>query len=193
MGKIKKILENESIGGTQSTDVYPVTSTKAVYDTSNKVLDDYIQHLKKTSTFAGIATPTTNPGTPDVPVFYFAVEAGIYSNFNGISVSDGEIAILEWKGSWIKKTTDFATQQQIVRLDEKIDDKTNEINVAKEEALQAIAENEQSAIANFNSQRVTPEMLSESTKQLIEASGGGTITNLPDDEDLTSVDDVTGS
>ena len=193
MGKIKKILENESIGGTQSTDVYPVTSTKAVYDTSNKVLDDYIQHLKKTSTFAGIATPTTNPGTPDVPVFYFAVEAGIYSNFNGISVSDGEIAILEWKGSWIKKTTDFATQQQIVRLDEKIDDKTNEINVAKEEALQAIAENEQSAIANFNSQRVTPEMLSESTKQLIEASGGGTITNLPDDEDLTSVDDGTGS
>ena len=26
MGKIKKILENELIGGTQSTDVYPVTS-----------------------------------------------------------------------------------------------------------------------------------------------------------------------
>lgn len=47
MGKIKKILENELVGGTQSTDVYPVTSTKAVYDTNNKVLDDYIQHLKK--------------------------------------------------------------------------------------------------------------------------------------------------
>lgn len=47
MGKIKKILETELVGGTQNTDVYPVTSTKAVYDTSNKVLDDYIQHLKK--------------------------------------------------------------------------------------------------------------------------------------------------
>lgn len=193
MGKIKKILENELIGGTQNTDVYPVTSTKAVYDTSNKVLDDYIQHLKKTSTFAGIATPTTNPGTPDGNVFYLATEAGVYTHFDGISVAVEEVAILEWKGSWIKKTTDFATQQQIVRLDEKIDDKTNEINVAKEEALQAIAENEKSAITNFNSQRVTPEMLSESTKQLIEASGGGTITNLPDDEDLTSVDDGTGS
>lgn len=82
---------------------------------------------------------------------------------------------------------------EVARLDEKINDKTNEINVAKEEALQTIAENEQSAIANFNAQRVTPEMLSESTKQLIETSGGGTITNLADDEDITSVDDNAGS
>lgn len=86
-----------------------------------------------------------------------------------------------------------ATQVKVEVLNRKIDAQKNEINVAKEEALQAIAKNEQSAITNFNSQRVTPEMLSESTKQLIEASGGGTITNLPDDEDLTSVDDGTGS
>lgn len=31
MGKIKKILESELVGGIQDTDVYPVTSTKAVY------------------------------------------------------------------------------------------------------------------------------------------------------------------
>ena len=269
MGKIKKILENELIGGTQSTDVYPVTSIKAVYDENNERLDNILNRrgvvnistnynsehtaevltlaqalskvpstdrvlgfqgkylasdgwhtiiyigdsltswsdttkwidladkifnsISNNATFAGIATPTTNPGTPDGPVFYLATEAGTYSNFNGISVADGEAVILEWKGSWTKKTTGFATQQQIVRLDEKLNDKTNEINVAKEEALQAIAENEQSAITNFNSQRVTPEMLSEGTKQLIEASGGGTITNLADDEDLTSVDNGTGS
>ena len=133
MGKIKKILENELIGGTQSTDVYPVTSTKAVYDENNKRLDNIIKEIQDTA------------------------------------------------------------ESEVVRLDKKIDDKTSEINVAKEEALQAIVENEQSAITNFNSQRVTPEMLSESTKQLIEASGGGTITNLADDEDITSVDDGTGS
>lgn len=193
MGKIKKILENELAGGTQNTDIYPVTSTKAVYDTNNKVLDDYIQHLSKTATFAGIATPATNPGTPDGPVFYIASEPGTYANFGGLIIKDEEAAILEWHGSWIKKTTGFATQQQVVRLDEKIDDKTNEINVAKEEALQAIAENEQSAITNFNAQRVTPEMLSESTKQLINASGGGTITNLADNEDIQSVNDGTGT
>ena len=102
MGKIKKILENELVGGTQSTDVYPVTSTKAVYDTGNKVLDDYIQHLKKTSTFAGIATPTTDPGTPDGNIFYIAGE-GSYPNFDNQVVEVGQIAVLKWDGSWHKE------------------------------------------------------------------------------------------
>ena len=42
MGKIKKILENE-LGGTQTTDVYPVTSTKAVYDENNERLDKILE------------------------------------------------------------------------------------------------------------------------------------------------------
>ena len=106
MGKIKKILENELVGGTQTTDVYPVTSTKAVYDTNNKVLDDYIQHLKKTSTFAGIATPTTNPGTPDGPVFYIAGE-GTYANFSNIVIEAGQLGILKWNGTWSKEVLEI--------------------------------------------------------------------------------------
>lgn len=43
MGKIKKILENELVGGTQTTDVYPVTSTKAVYDENNERLDKILE------------------------------------------------------------------------------------------------------------------------------------------------------
>lgn len=43
MGKIKKILENELVGGTQSTDVYPVTSTKAVYNEDNENLDSILK------------------------------------------------------------------------------------------------------------------------------------------------------
>lgn len=163
MGKIKKILENELIGGTQNTDVYPVTSTKAVYDTSNKVLDDYIQHLKKTSTFGGIAIPTTNPGTPDGNIFYLAVEAGTYANFSGIKIATGEVAILEWRGSWVKKVTGLATKAEI-----------------------------DAAIANLITQKVTPEMLSDTTLQLIQSSGGGTITNLPDDEDIESKENQLG-
>lgn len=42
MGKIRKILENELIGGTQDTDIYPVTSIKAVYNENNERLDDII-------------------------------------------------------------------------------------------------------------------------------------------------------
>ena len=192
MGKIKKILENELIGGTQNTDVYPVTSTKAVYDENNERLDNILNRrgvvnistnynsehtaevltltqalskvpstdrvlgfqgkylasdgwhtiiyigdsltswsdttkwidladkifnsISNNATFAGIATPTTNPGTPDGPVFYFAAEAGTYSNFNGIKIATGEAVILEWCGSWVKKTTGFATQKQFTEL-----------------------------------------------------------------------------
>ena len=45
MGKIKKILENELIGGTQTTDIYPVTSIKAVYDENNKRLDNILNNI----------------------------------------------------------------------------------------------------------------------------------------------------
>ena len=120
MGKIKKISEKESANSAQRIDIYPITSTKAVYDTNNKVLDDYIQHLKKTSTFAGIATPTTNPGTPDSPVFYIATTAGTYTNFSGIKITEGEAVILEWKGSWVKKTTGFATQGKLTEIENNV-------------------------------------------------------------------------
>lgn len=42
-GKIKKLLENELVGGTQSSDVYPVTSVKAVYDEDNERLDNIVR------------------------------------------------------------------------------------------------------------------------------------------------------
>jgi hypothetical protein len=98
-----------------------------------------------------------------------------------------------------KKIAPFAPEAAI--YDEKgrrLSDKLKELNLnsireAQDEALSAIDEKENEAIGNFSSQRVTPGMLSESTKQLIEASGGGTITNLADDEDLESKDDGTGS
>lgn len=45
-------------------------------------------------------------------------------------------------------------------------------------------------IAEATNKQITPDMLSESTKQYIEASGGGTVTNLADDEDITSVNNL---
>lgn len=68
--------------------------------------------------------------------------------------------------------------------------KSNEDKLAdiRDEAIDKIKDAESNAISNFSSQRVTPDMLSESTKQFINASGGGTINNLADDEDLVSVD-----
>lgn len=54
------------------------------------------------------------------------------------------------------------------------------------QAINNIKQVEKQVIENFSAQRVTPEMLSESTKQYINASGGGTITNFADDEDIQS-------
>ena len=77
------------------------------------VLNNIISNVGLNSTFAGIATPETNPGTPDGNVFYLATTAGTYSNFNGIVIEAGEAVILEWKGSWVKKDSGFATHEKL--------------------------------------------------------------------------------
>ena len=39
--------------------------------------------------FAGIAMPSTNPGTPDQNVFYIGLKPGVYSSFNSTTVNSG--------------------------------------------------------------------------------------------------------
>lgn len=80
-------------------------------------LNSIVNAVGENAAFAGIATPTTNPGAPDGNVFYLATEAGTYANFNGIEIKDGEAVILEWHGSWVKKTSGFATQEKITELE----------------------------------------------------------------------------
>ena len=53
--------------------------------------------------FVGVATPTTNPGTPDQNVFYIASQAGAYSNFGGITLVDNELCALKYNGTWTKE------------------------------------------------------------------------------------------
>lgn len=49
--------------------------------------------------FAGIATPGTNPGTPDQNIFYIASVPGVYANFGNVKISGG-INILLFNGAW---------------------------------------------------------------------------------------------
>lgn len=64
--------------------------------------------------FAGVAEPNTNPGTPDQNMFYLAGKSGIYSNFNSVSVSYGEICVLKYNGSWEKLSVGkFGTREEI--------------------------------------------------------------------------------
>lgn len=64
-------------------------------------LKSIVNNVGKYATFAGIATPETNPGTPDGPVFYLAATAGTYVNFGNIELTDKVFIIFNTtKGVW---------------------------------------------------------------------------------------------
>ena len=52
------------------------------------------------STFAGIATPETNPGTPDQNLFYIAAKPGVYVNFGGIELKEEVLILSNKNGNW---------------------------------------------------------------------------------------------
>ena len=60
-----------------------------------------ISTLGSNVTFAGIAYPNTNPGTPDQNVFYLAYQRGTYSNFNGYEVVDNVTIFNNENGNWV--------------------------------------------------------------------------------------------
>ena len=70
--------------------------------------------------YKGVATTSTNPGTPDTNVWYLASAAGTYTNFGGAVVADGEVAILKYNGSWTKEVTGAATAAQVTQLGQKL-------------------------------------------------------------------------
>ena len=49
--------------------------------------------------FIGVATPTTNPGTPDQKVFYIYGEPGEYRNFNNVIINGG-IGVFLYDSDW---------------------------------------------------------------------------------------------
>lgn len=80
------------------------------------VLNSIISNVGGNASFVDIAIPSTNPGTPDGPVFYLATQNGTYSNFGGIVV-ENEAAILLYNGStWVKKATGIALTESVLNL-----------------------------------------------------------------------------
>lgn len=71
---------------------YTGAEIQAILDTANKLKDSgYI--------FLGVATPSTDPGTPTQKVYYIATTNGTYVNFNNTELPTG-ISVLKWNGSW---------------------------------------------------------------------------------------------
>lgn len=59
-----------------------------------------IQSLGDGYQYKGIATPSTNPGTPDSKVFYLASTPGEYVNFNSLTLESGRLGILTFDSTW---------------------------------------------------------------------------------------------
>ena len=93
MGKIEKILKKGPVEG-QTTEVYPVTSTKAVYDENNKRLDNIITGLQE-SVYLNTPIPISTENTPEskaqnvknIADYVEKAKAAGIANVNGMAVT----------------------------------------------------------------------------------------------------------
>lgn len=61
--------------------------------------------------FMGVATPSTNPGTPDYNVAYLG-GPGTYANFDGNVVPNGYLGVFKYNGSWAFETVQVGENQE---------------------------------------------------------------------------------
>lgn len=102
------------------------------------------------------------------------VENAQLSDFEGTAVNPKSVA------KNISTVDGGNVEAKLSDLDNRVLSQKADVDAAKDEALQEI----NNKVLSFN-EGVTPEMLSQATMDLINASGGGTIINQADDEDLT--------
>lgn len=79
-----------------------------------------VSNIGDNATFAGMATPDTNPGTPDQNIFYLAAQPGVYSNFGGVELTDQVLIFTNKNGIWVKNESGIATAEQVTKLENKI-------------------------------------------------------------------------
>ena len=122
MARIKKILENNLVGGNSNTEVYPVTSTKAIYNPEGTQLDEILNSLNETlasygrnihelssyPVFGGVLlNPSMSNSIPEniSEILYIAVAPGTYEHFNNLHVDIGEVALFRYKNAQWTKTS----------------------------------------------------------------------------------------
>ena len=137
-------------------------SQKAVTDEFGTIQDAIASIVNAGYVFAGIATPSTNPGTPDAKVFYIAKGKGTYTNFGGLEVTEDEVVVLKYDTAWHKEATGIASQEKLTELASK----------AKAEAILGMAHGEK---VNVPLEFVANGFLSETGK--IETSSSSKVTD----------------
>lgn len=69
----------------------------------NGVLRAMVDQLGRGFQIMGVAHPTDDPGLPDGPEAWYAGDSGTYTNFGGLTVAPGEIALLSFDNGWTKQ------------------------------------------------------------------------------------------
>ena len=81
--------------------------------------------------FIGVATPETNPGTPDAKVFCIANGKGAYTNFGGIEVTEDDVVVLYWDTLWHKVSTGIARDEDLTNLEKEVATKQNTLTAGE--------------------------------------------------------------
>ena len=102
MGKIKKLKENELIGGTSNTDVYPITHADAVYTRDNEklssllsntesrisALQENVDKLEDITNYTVLTWDESSNLQIDKPGTYIVNDGISYGNIPGIEVDE---------------------------------------------------------------------------------------------------------
>lgn len=114
----------------------------------NSVLTAMVDTLGTGYSFAGVATPSTNPGTPDAKVFYIANGKGSYINFGGFDVTEDDVVVLYWDSAWHKVATGIAREGRLTEMGKEIDTKQNVLTDTDGGYGQRVAKLEKEGIAS---------------------------------------------
>lgn len=83
----------------------------------NDVLQTMVDSLGADYQFGGLVQPGSTFTAGEQPVVFLATTPGTYTNFGGLVVADGEVALLVWSGTaWSKQIPDIATRTEVSQL-----------------------------------------------------------------------------
>ena len=178
MGKIEKILKKGSVEG-QTTEVYPVTSTKAVYDENNKRLDNIITGLQE-SVYLNTPIPISTDNTPEsiaqnvknIADYVEKAKAAGIADVNGMGVTCLIDDYFSGVG-YIMGNTDVSIQG-IKTTDDLVDNRV--FSIQNGEYYDSKIQSENSNELNTISKKIVPAINEVNT--LAKSKGNGTITGV---------------
>lgn len=88
--------------------------------------------------FAGVATPITDPGTPNAKVFYIANGKGTYTKFGGLEVTEEDVVVLYYDTAWHKVATGIASNEKLTELSVRVDNVDNTLFYEKDKVVQFV-------------------------------------------------------